>query len=164
MQLLRFTRFRYVVRHHSISSILIHLRCGMERTSVMLPLLLLVSSSSLGIGLATRVSLPLPSTTSWCLIYLVFTVLLSAIVVVMGPFPNTLSSSVHTGFWQRLNNLQQHSPLTSLISSTSSRTRTSAIRTISTMRLFSAQMPPGWIQRLYIFVYCARSSPANRPF
>jgi len=164
MQMLRFTRPRYVVRHHSMSWILIHLRCGMERTSAMLPLPLLVSLSSSGIRLTMRVLLPLPYTTSWCLIYLVFTVLLSATVVAIGPSPNALSSSVHGGFRQRLIDLQRYSPLTSSISSTSSRTRTNAIHTISTMRLFSARMPPGWTRKLYIFVYCVCSSPANRPF
>ena len=122
------------------SSMLTYLRCGMDYSSVTPPSLPLVLLSSLGMTLMTSAPPPPPSTISWCLTYLVFILSLSTTVVAMEPFPNTSNSSMHTGIQQQLIVLLWHLHLTSLSSSKSSRTRTSAIHTISTELFFSSQM------------------------
>ena len=122
------------------SLILTYLRNGMGPSLSTPRLLPPVLSSNSGTTLVTGVLSPPPSMTSWCSIYLAFTVSLSVTVVVMGPFPKTFNSSMRTGFRQRFTVLQRHSPLIFSTSSTSFRIRTSAIRMTSTMQSLNARM------------------------
>ena len=125
------------------SLMLTYLRCGMDYSSMTPPSLPLVLSSNLGTTMMTSAPPPPPSTISWCSTYLVSIVSLSATAVAMEPFPKTCNSSVNACFRQRLTVLLRHLRLTSSSSSTSSRTRTSAIHTISTKLSFGSRMPPG---------------------
>ena len=126
-----------------VSSILIYLSRGTSRSSKISRLLPLVLSYSLDIVSMKCAPIPPPSVTSWCSIYLAFTVLLFVTAVAVGSLTKALSCSMHPCFRRRSTVPRRHSPLTSSTSSTISKIGTNATHTTSITLSFSARMLQG---------------------